>query len=260
MFFARFMRANKEREMREELELHLQREIDSLTAQGLPENEARNTAARLFGNSTAVAEQCHDYQHIAWLENLGRDIVYGLKGLRRTPAFCAVATLSLALGIGVNAAVFSVIYVFLLEPLDVPRSDRLAALRVERPAALMHGLIPANSYGFSFQAFDHFRRENRAFSGLFATGDASFLFRTREGNRTVPGAWVSGDYFSVLKQQSQQGRLLTRGDDKPGGGSAGLVAVISDAFWSGTFGRDPKVIGKTIRLNDHDVTLIGVTS
>ena len=244
--------------MREELVLHLQREVDSLRARGMSEEEARSTASRLFGNVTAVAEECRESRHGAWLENVGRDLLYGLRGLRRTPSFSAVAILSLALGIGVNAAVFSVMYAFLLKPLDVPRSDRLALLRIERPKALMDGLIGKESYDFSFPGFEYLQRENRSFSGLLATSAASFLLQERDGSRSVPGAWVSGDYFGVLRQRPEIGRLLTSVDDRSGGGQAGLVAVISDNFWTSAFGRNPGVLGRVLRLNNHDVTVVGV--
>ncbi len=249
-----FWRARQEREMREELQLHVQREADALVERGQSREEAERSAARLFGNLTAVRQECRETRGFQWLENFRRDLGYGLRGLRRTPAFSTVAVLSLALGIGVNAAVFSVVHAFLLQPLDVPHAERLALLRIERPAAVMHGLVAKDSYDFSYPTFEYLRRENREFSGLFATGDDSFTYQTWEGTRQVPGAWVSADYFSVLHIKPQMGSLLRAAENKPGD----LLVDISDAFWSSAFGRDPKAVGKILRLNGHDVTIAGV--
>ncbi len=250
-----FWRARQEREMREELRLHLQREADALVERGQSREEAERSAAQLFGNVTAVREECRETRGLRWLENFGRDVGYGLRGLRRTPAFSAVAVLSLALGIGANAAVFSVVHAFLLEPFNVPHAERLALLRVESPVAPMHGYDSQGSLRFFVQTLSicggrtgHFRVCSCDGRHVVPVSD------TRRGPRMLPGAWVSGNAFSVLQIKPQAGRLLREADDKPGGSTA----VISDAFWSSAFGRDPKAIGKMLRLNDHDVTIAGV--
>ncbi len=183
-----------------------------------------------------------------WLDTLLKDIRFGARMLRRSPGFTAVALLSLALGIGANTALFSVMDALLLRMLPVKDPQQLVQLRSQ----------------VSFPAFQKINLRNRVFSGAFAY---SYMLLTPASLRIdkepehASGIFVSGDYYSVLGVDAVAGRLLTPDDDSiPGaGGSQGPVAVISYQYWQRRFGLNPSVIGKSITVNSLPVTIVGVT-
>ena len=251
-------RSKLEREMSEELRLHLEREAAAQAENGMAPEEAKWSAARAFGNVGALQEECRNVRQFAILENFQRDLRYGLRALRRAPTFTAVAVLSLALGIGANTAIFTVVHAFLLTSLPVPHPERLALLRIDRPTALLHGLFAKEEYSFSYQLFDNLRHHSSVFAGLLVTAAHDFQQQTQGGSRLTPGVFVSGDYFRTLQVKPQAGRLLEPADDRRGGGAAGLVAVISDGFWTRAFGRDPHALGRTLLLDEQAATIVGV--
>ena len=202
-------RSRYEREMADEMRLHLQREAEEQASRGVASEDAGWAALRRFGNVGLLEEECRTVRQVAVLENLWRDLSYGLRALRRTPTFTAVAILSLALGIGANTAIFSVVHAFLLTALRVSHPERLALLRVDRPAALLNGLMGKENYSFSYQLFDHLRQHHSNFSGLLAAGGHDFLQGTHEGSRIVPGCSCERRVFSDLASDAP-GRATNR--------------------------------------------------
>ncbi len=185
------------------------------------------------------------------LASLGHDLRFGVRQLRRTPVVSLVALLSLALGIGANVAIFSLINALILKTLPVADPERLMRLGYETP----HGINDA----FTNAQWEFLRDHQDAFSGIAAAGFARFNLNAGGETRLVQGMFVNGGFFEALGVRPILGRTLTADDDHRGGGSAGPVAVISYGFWQREFGGDPLVIGRSVALDGHPFTVIGVT-
>ena len=181
---------------------------------------------------------------------MGVDLRHGLRSLCRTPGFTLVAMLTLALGIGANTAIFSVIQALLLRPLPVPHADRLQQLFIVRP-----GQRPANAFSYPFVRALADRRDIA--DGLFGFVATTFAVGEPGGIEQVDGAWVTGQYYETLGLLPARGRLLTAADDRPG---AAPVVVISDAHWRRQWGADPRAIGRAITIFGTPVTIVGVTA
>jgi hypothetical protein len=171
--------------------------------------------------------------------------------LRKSPGFAAVALLTLALGVGANTTVFSMIDGLLLRPLAVPHSERLAVLGIRRD-----GRIWGNS--FSEPLFRGLEPRHEAFSDVFAFSGAKLQVRGREGNENVDGDYVSGGFFPALETAPLLGRTLTAEDDRKGGDPAGFGVVISEHFWKSWFNRAPDVVGRKLTINNAVFTVVGV--
>jgi len=182
------------------------------------------------------------------------DIRYGLRQLLKHPAFTIIAILTLALGIGANTAIFSVVNAVLLKPLPFPEPDQLIAL----------GNIDTREKGqtdlnaLSYPDFFDFRDQNRTLANVAVYRDQSFALTSDEGATTLPGLKVSAEFFDVLGIKPKMGRAFVREDEQAGGGAGGFKVVISDDFWKKHFGADPNVIGRTITLDRRPYTVIGV--
>ena len=196
-------------------------------------------------------EECRDLRSLNPIENLGRDLRYALRMLRKSPVFAAVAVLSLALGIGANTAIFSLIDNLLLRPLPVPQPGKLAQLWLDRGS-------PRPSFAFTRALFEQTRARSTAFSGVFAWSDARFQIRSGAEMIHINGVLASGNYFGTLGVPTAVGRTFTAAEDVPNGGNDGPVAVISYQFWSSYFQQNTAVIGRTITLDGVDFTVIGV--
>jgi len=183
-----------------------------------------------------------------FLETLAQDIRYALRTLREHPGFAATAILSLALGIGANTAIFSILNAVMLRSLPVADPQQL--VQVDSPQG--------GGY-FTNPIWEQVRDHQQAFSGVLAFGGDRFDLVEGGESHFAEGVWASGDFFRVLGVPAIRGRVFTTSDDVHGGGHAGPVAVISESFWKGHFAGDPDIIGKTIRLNRHPFTIVGVT-
>lgn len=181
-----------------------------------------------------------------WIEALLKDLRYGLRMLRNSPGFTAVAVLSLALGIGANTALFSVMDALMFKLLPIRNAQELVRLRAP----------------VSFPAYQKIRDHNQVFSGIFAFSLFQASVRIGEEAEQAVGQMVSGNFYSVLGVNAALGRVLSPDDDRvPGtGGMQGPVAVISYAYWQRRLAMDPNVLGKTIAFNGVPVTIVGVTS
>src|SRR5215469_15631527 len=250
----------------DEVQFHLERQIAENIAAGRSPEEARYAAMRTFGNPTYLKEQARDTWGWTWLEHIAADLRYALRQLSRSPGFTAAVVLSLALGIGANTAIFSLIDAVMLRMLPVKNPERLVLLNwvcPKRPAAMavQDGYVDNTETGwrcpsFAYPAFEEFRAQNHVFDGIFGFTPLSHANVSIDGQAGLAeGELVTGDYFSGLGVSTILGRSITDVDQKA---SSPRVTVISYAYWSRQFGRDPEVIGKHIALNAVPFTIVGV--
>ena len=244
---ALFCKNQAEQDMDDELRFHLEKQIEQNVAGGMSTDEARYTALRTFGNVEAIKEECRDSWGVRFIHELAQDIRYGLRQLRRYPGFTAVAVITLALGIGANTAIFSIVNAVLLNPLPYPHPDRLIAL-YSRSSRFTEGSI-------SYPNFLDWVRLNRSFSSLAAYRQDNFTLTGSGEPERVSVEMVSAGFFSVLGDKPAMGRSFMPKEDQLG---AGPVAIISGGFWKRKFGSDPDILGKAITLDGKPYTVVGV--
>ena len=265
-----FRRDPSDREFTAELESNLQLHIDDNLRRGLSPAEARRQALVALGGVEAAKEAHRDQRGIPFLDALAQDLRFALRMLRKSPGFTMVAILTLALGIGANTAIFTVIDAVMLKSLPVRDPRHLFLLHWNaRTKPKTHGYSSygdcasadwnnlTNGCSLSKQFLEDVRKLD-VFSGLaeFAAGSGWTLSGNGPAS-LVQGDFVSGDYFETLGVLPAQGRLFTLKDDLPG---ASAVAVLQYGYWQREFGGDPSVIGRTIRLNHLTVTIVGVAA
>ncbi|PYV09173.1 MAG: permease, partial [Acidobacteria bacterium] len=242
-----------EDEMRSHMEMRLEQNLES----GMPADEARRAALRQFGNFTLLKEVSLEMWTFRSIEIFVQDLRYGLRMMRRNPGFTAVAVLSLALGIGANVAIFSLINAVLIRRLPVPNPDQLVLVRARHKGELRY---------ISYPMYRDLAGGQHVFEGLLATSgqgrrrvEIAGAHRQLEQVRT---ARVSANYFSVLGVTAQYGRTFAAPSEE----QAAPEAVISDSFWERQFGRAPTAVGESLRMmigNAPDVvervfTIVGV--
>ena len=239
-----------ERDMAEEMRFHLDERTADNLADGLPPDEARYAAQRKFGNLDLIQETARDGRGWPELEIALRDLRFAIRTLLKSPGFAAVALLTLALGIGANTALFSIMDRLLYRPLPVPAPERLAVLA---------GVSPDGRYlpsDFNYPLFGDYQRGNTVFENLSATAVISVGVGGPSGTERRQALLVSGNYFSMLHVDAALGRTFARNegitiDDAP-------VVVLGHGLWQAQFGADPRVIGQSVTLNGHAFTVIGV--
>ncbi len=249
-------RAQVEQELDEELRYHLERQVEENIAKGMTPEEARYAALRAMGGVERRKEECRDMRRVNLIENTLQDLRYASRALRRSPGFTAVAILSLALGIGANAAIFQLLNAVRLRSLPVAKPQELAEVRVAGGNSGFGVQTGVNSE-LTYALWERIRERQEAFSGIFAWGNANFSVGQGAEMRRVRGLWVSGDLFPALGVTPARGRLFTAADDRRGCGPTG--AVISYEFWQSYFGGEDSAIGKTLIIVDQPLTVIGVT-
>jgi predicted permease len=261
---ALFRRNAVESELDQELRFHLERQVEKLMRSGLTRQEAVRRARIEFGGVESVKEECREARGVRLLETLGHDLRYALRMWRKNPGFTAVALLSLALGIGANTAIFSVLDEVLLRSLPVRNPRELALLTLtatdqnSRWAAVLREVFGEEA-PLSYPLYRALRDSNQVFSGLAASFEPMNVDMAAQGRPQVQAEPVSGNYFSVLGVEPILGRVLEVGDDQvPSGGARGPVAVLSYRFWQRHFALDPAVLGRSIRLNGAPFTIVGV--
>jgi predicted permease len=192
-----------------------------------------------------------------WGQDLGKDLGYAFRLLRRSPGFTTMAVVSLALGIGANTAIFTLLNSVMLRSLPVRSPDELVSVGdASRPTALWEGAPMVDV--FSYPLYERLRDQNRVFTGLLASGRAGHVEMTADAGvvETVRGRLVSSNYFEVLGVSPVRGRAFSGEEDRLPGASP--VIVISDDFWERRFARDPGILGRTLRLNGSPFSVIGV--
>ena len=247
--------ADLEEEMRVHVDLRSQQQAQA----GLSPDDARHAATRRFGNTTHVKERSHESWGWRWLEYLLQDIGYGLRAMMRTKGITIVALLSLALGIGANTAIFSLLDAILLRPLPVEKPEELVLFGNGNPPVLPTGLPHGSTHLFSYPFYREISQKNEVFSGVTAIDSIEFAAQgtvAGGGREMMHCDLVSGTYFSVLGLRPVLGRLLADSDDQAPG--SGPVAVISYGWWKRRFATDPSVIGKTVQFGTKGYTIVGV--
>jgi len=239
----------RERELTEELSSHLEMDVEEFIRRGMSPAEARRKARLRMGGLAQTQELVRERSRLPALESLVADVKFGLRLLRRKPGFAAVIILTLALGIGANTAIFSVVNAVLLRPPPFRDPDQLMRLFRVQPDLPRGPMSPAELLGLHGQ-----QRSFSAVAGYFApSGGLTFI----GGERPVQvyGTYVTADFFSVIGTPPLLGRVFRKGEDGP---RAERTVVLSNAFWQRHFGGDPEALGRTIRLDDQNHQVIGV--
>jgi putative ABC transport system permease protein len=234
------------RELDVEIDTHLRERTDDLIAEGMARGAAEAEARRRFGNRGGQKERSHDIDTAAWLESIGADIRYALRALRRSPAFAAVAILSLALGIGANTAIFSLVDAVALRSLPVYRPEQLL---------LVNQGAPDSDHYFTNPLWEAIRASSTDFAAAFAYSGDHFNLANGGEVQLAAGSLVSGGFFGHLGVRPVIGRVIVPADDVPG---CPLVAVVSDGFAERRFGGAAAAVGRTITLGGHPAEVIGV--
>lgn len=245
------LRRRVDQDLDDELEFHLEMQTRKNVAGGMEEAEARRRARTRFGAKALIEDQCRDARGIGFVDALGQDIRYALKTFVRSPAFTLTAVLTLALGVGANTAMFSLVDAALLKDLPVRDPDTLVALDPRQGQS---------GTAFGYPHLLDLSSRQQILSEIAAAGSIGFsrvrLEGTAEDLGDVNGGVVSANYFTMLGVDPAAGRVFTAGDQVP---EQGAVAVISYGCWDRRFARDPSIVGRTIRLNDAAFTIVGVT-
>lgn len=249
---ALFFKRRMDREMADELAFHQAMLREKLLRQGIAPAEIDTLAQRRFGRTAKWHERLRELWQFHRLENFARDIIFSARVLRKSPAFTIVAILTLALGVGANTTVFSVINGLLLRPLPVPASNQLVVFGETDSG------FPRTNYSLSEPLFRGLEQRRDVSSEVFAFNLHLLQVKGANGNENVPGDIVSGNFFSALETPPLMGRTLTPADDRKGGNPAGFGVVISEGFWERWFNRTPAIIGQKLQINNTLVTVVGV--
>lgn len=242
-------------ELDAELTYHLAETADRLIEAGMPEAEALMVARRQLGNYTVQKERTRDMNIATWLDQLRADVVFGARQLRGSPGFTTVAVLSLALGIGANAAIFQLVNTLRLKLLPVKDPAQLAVVDWNKGSARA-GNWSTRSANFTYTQWDVLRAQQKPFSDMIAWSASQFDLTSGGEPRFAQGVYVSGSFFPVLGVGAELGRTLGASDDNS---VCNAAAVVSDSFWHREFGGDPRVLGRKLTLNGYPVSVIGVT-
>ena len=237
-------------ELSEELAFHLEKQIEQNMAKGMTAEEARFAALRKFGGVEQLKEECRDAWGVRFIDTLLQDIRYGLRMLAKNPGFTAVAILTLAIGIGANTAIFSLIDAVTLRMLPVHRPEELRLVGMVDP----HSGDEADT-SFTNPLWEQVRDRQDVFSGVFAWGEDEFDLSQGGAVHYANGLWVSGDFFKTLELRPAAGRLLTVSDDRRGCPGA---AVLSYGFWQEHYGGAASAVGSTLSLSSHPFEVVGV--
>jgi putative ABC transport system permease protein len=243
-------RRRSDRDYREEIQSHIDIETERLIAEGFSAAEARSAARRTFGNVTASHERFYESQRTAlWLDDFARDVRHALRALGRTPTFTAVALLTLALGIGANSAIFSIVNAVLLRPLDYSRPEQLMHLVTQYPGT--------PRFRVSTPEYMEFREMNRSFSAVGAYVEGESDLNGGDRPRRVRMASVDSRLLDALGIQADQGRLFTPGETEATSGESLTTAVLSHELWQSAFGGHP-MIGQTVEVDGVLREVIGI--
>src|ERR1700723_4600438 len=249
---ATVQRSRLENEMDTELRFHLAAHAEELMRNGLPREEALRRARLEFGGMETAKEECREASRANLLETLIQDLRYGVRMILRPPGFTATAVIVLALGIGANTAIFSVVNAVLLRPLPFDQPERLMQLWHTPPQKSFPG-VP--TFAVSPANFLDWRDQNRSFEGMSAYGFGRYTLTGSGHPEAIRMVAATVGLFSILHAQPLLGRGFLAGEDEPG---REHEVVLSYGFWHSYFAGNPDVVGKTIQLNGQAFTVIGV--
>ncbi|MGH9936895.1 MAG: ABC transporter permease, partial [Blastocatellia bacterium] len=240
-------KSEMERELDEELRYHVEQQTEQNIRLGMNPEEARCAARKAFGGVEQAKERSRDTRGVRRLEEFWQDLRYGARMLMKNPGFTLIAVITLALGIGANTAIFSVVNAVLLRPLPYPESDRLLRLsEIETDGS--HGPI-------SYLNFTDWRAQQTVFEHMGLYRWATYNLTGAGEPLRLSAGHVASEIFAALRVQPALGRVFTTDEDKPDGPR---VVVLSHELWQSQFGGDPGVVNRTIALDGNTYTVLGV--
>lgn len=262
-----FHNKRAEEELAREVASHLTLLADDFERRGMSPEEAARAAKRAYGGVEQAKQAHRDARSVLWIEQTIQDLRYALRMLAKSPAFAAVAILTLALGIGANSAIFSVIDAVMLRELPAEDSQRLVVFSWnshQEPKLRGHSRYGdcdddnhTRDCAFSVPFYETLRSHTATFSGVAAFAGPLEVSLSGNGPANIArGEYVSGGYFSTVGVKTVVGRPLSPADDAP---SASPVIVLDHGYWQRAFGADPSAVGRTVRLNGVDVAIVGIT-
>jgi predicted permease len=240
-----FRHRTKEAELEKELRFHLDQHTSDLIARGCSPEEAQRQARLALGGPERVKELCRDARGTRWLRDILQDLPYAARILRKNPGFTFVVVLSLAIGIGANTAIFSLLDTLLLKSLPVKQPEQLV-------------FVSGLHFAHPDPIYQELKERNSVFAGMLTFHTIEMTMSDGSQAERVSGELVSGDFFSTLGVGPHLGRVFNESDDQTPG--AHLVTVISYNFWQRRFGGDPQIVGKKISINNYSFTIIGVAA
>ena len=236
-----------DRDLDEELRSHLEMRAQDNISAGMNAGEARYDAQRRFGNTTLLKEDTRAADIISWLDTAARDLRYAIRMLRRNPGFTAIAILTLALGIGANTALFSVVNAVLLNPLPYPHPEQLVTLSESKPNF--------DTGSISYPNFRDWQKDNHTFTSIAIARGYSYSLTGLGEAEQVRARFISSDFFTLLGVNPVAGRTFSQGEDEIG---AAPIAMISAGLWKRKFGSSPDAVGKSLTLDGRGYTIVGV--
>jgi predicted permease len=239
-----------EDDMSDEMRFHLDAYAADLVRSGIDPQEAHRRARLAFGGVESVKEDARRSRGLRYVDELRQDLRYGLRQMRRAPAFTAAALLSLALGIGANTAIFTL--------LDFVAISRVPVRDVHQLYFLGHGSDATPGLSSNYPLLERYRRQAQVFTGITGYNHRQLKVQTAGGTEIVDGQYVAGNYHDVLGAPFAVGRGFTSESDQPSERS--FIAVISASFWNRRFGRDPNIVGRTMDVDNKTVSIVGVTA
>ena len=259
-----FRRAKVEEELDDELRFHMEKQAEKYMRAGMTRDQAQRQVRLDFGGVAQVRDDCHDARGVSLIETVGHDLRYAMRILRKSPGFTIVVVLILALGIGANAAIFTLVNAVLMRNLPVADPATLVRLGNTNDCCVSGGYIPDNdTYSlFSTDTWQQLRKNLPEFQELAAM-EAGFTYRpvtvrrngTQDTARSSMDEFVSGNYFRTFGLRPEAGRLFVDSDDKQG---APMVAVLSYQNWHDNYASDPSVVGSTFWVNTKPVQIVGI--
>jgi len=246
-----FQKDKSERQLDAELQFHLERQITDYIAKGMTPEEARRRANLEFGGLEPVKEDCREARRGNFIETLAQDIRYASRLLRKNPGFTIAAAITLALGIGANTAIFSIVNAAILRPLPYKDSSRIVSISAHT------AMFPTFSLGITWPDFEQIRSQASSLeqSAVYTTPEKTLTGKGDPAILTV--ANISDGFFEELGAAAERGRLFSEQDYQPG---QDHVAVLSDALWRTRFGADPTVLGRILILDKEPYTVVGVAA
>jgi putative ABC transport system permease protein len=245
---ALFFKSKMEDELQAELQFHIEREIEENIIRGMTPEEARCAAIRSFGGVERVKEESREARGVRLLEEVWQDLRYGARMLRKQPGFTLVVVVTLALGIGANTVIFSVVNAVLLRPLPYSQPERVIAIWDSRgkPSPTQGATLPRN--------FQWWREQSRSFSDFALTQGIGYRLTETQEATSGAGLEVTPNLFSLLGVSALRGRTLAPGDETAGA----KPVVLSHRLWQSSFGGDESVIGRSIKLGAEAYTVVGI--
>jgi putative ABC transport system permease protein len=245
-------------DLSDEIEQHISEKIEALVAEGMPRDEAVHAARRAFGNSTLLEERGREFWMWSWVENLWADLKFTVRQLRKSLGFSVTAVMTLALGIGATTAIFSLFLQVLLRAMPVQNPQSLVLLRATGATTGYISNYGDPAYYFNVPMFyDLQRQAGNVFQSMGASGPFPGAVRAGDLTQNMQGDFVTGDFFTTLGLRPALGRLIEPADDRVPGSNP--VMVLSYNEWQQGFGGSPAVLNRTIDINAHPFTVVGVT-